>query len=206
MQQPDSFPYEDPWYDELASGRCAGTLDPAEVRPVPDMPEPPPAPLRRNDHLDPSPGSRDAAYLAMHGSADFQRVRRRHRGFVLPASCAFLGCYLGYLGLVVGAPGLMAVRVGAGPLTVALLVGAGQFAVVALLTWGYVWHARLRRDPAVLELRWRTQQLTRSFPADGLADEALPADGRADGLADEALSANGAAAPAAAGWLRGTGR
>jgi uncharacterized membrane protein (DUF485 family) len=171
MQQPYPTGFDDPWYDELASGRRAGAdaATPGE-QPLPDVPEIlgiPPRPPRRNDHPVDPPGDRGAVYLTMHRSADFQEVRRRHRRFVLPASCAFLACYLGYLALAVAAPGAMATGVGGGPFTVALLAGAGQFAVVALLTWAYVRHARRRRDPAALELRWQTQQLTRSVAGGG---------------------------------------
>jgi uncharacterized membrane protein (DUF485 family) len=167
MHLPDSLHFDDPWHDEPASGLREGPGEQAAPPPadVPDGPPVPPALPRRNDHPAGPPDSREAAYLAMHAGADFQEVRRRHRRFVLPAATAFLGCYLGYLALAVTGPGLMSVRPGDGPVTVALLAGAGQFLLVALGTWAYVRHARLRRDPAALELRWHAQQLTRSVAA-----------------------------------------
>lgn len=163
MLPPDPLHLEDPWYDELASGRPAGAGETGAASPAPDPGGTPPGISRRNDHS-PPPASRRAAYLAVHRSAEFQLVRRRHRRFVLPAAGAFLGCHLGWLVLAVGAPGWMSLRPGGGPFTVALLTGAGQFAVVAVLTWAYVRHARLYRDPVALEVRWRTGQLTRSVP------------------------------------------
>lgn len=107
------------------------------------------------------PEGRAAGYLAVHGSAAFQRLRRGHRRFVLSAAAAFLLWYSAYLGAAVCAPGLMA-RPVAGVLNVAMAAGLAQFAVVFLLTWVHARRSRLHRDGPALELRWRTQEAVRA--------------------------------------------
>ncbi|WP_443072184.1 DUF485 domain-containing protein [Streptomyces sp. WMMC1477] len=102
-----------------------------------------------------------AVYFAVHRSAKFQEVRRRHRRFVFPAAVAFLLWYLAYIVTATTAPGLMATPVGGGPVNVGLLAGLGQFLSTALLVGAYAWHAHFRRDRTALDLRWETQQRTR---------------------------------------------
>jgi uncharacterized membrane protein (DUF485 family) len=100
-------------------------------------------------------------YLEVQRSAAFQEVRGRYRRFVVPGVAVFLVWYVGYVVAATTAPGLMA-RPVAGAVNVAMLAGLGQFLTTFLLAWAYARHARLRRDRAALELRWDTQELTRS--------------------------------------------
>ncbi|WP_407561660.1 DUF485 domain-containing protein [Streptomyces sp. 184] len=109
----------------------------------------------------------DDVYLAVHTAPEFQRVRRQYRRFVVPAALAFLAWYLSYVVAATAAPELMGRRV-LGPVNVALLAGLGQFATAFLLTWAYARHARLRRDPAALDLRWDIAMRTRR--SDGYVD------------------------------------
>lgn len=138
-------PLDDPWRDVLASGWEEARSSEGGGA------------ASRNDL--PATG-RAAAYDAVHRGPEFQRVRRLHRRFVLPAAAAFLVCHLGHLAALTLVPDAMGARLGGGPATVALVAGLGQFAVTFLLTWAYARHARLRRDPAALELRWEAQRLT----------------------------------------------
>jgi uncharacterized membrane protein (DUF485 family) len=141
-----------------AAGQAAPA--PAVVRPRP-VPATGAAPAE-------SPASADAVveadaaavYRAVQESEAFQEIRRGYRGFVLPATGAFLGWYLLYLVAQAAAPGLMARRP-VGPLNVAWILGLGQFASTFLLTWLYARNARTRRDRAALELRWDTQDQLR---------------------------------------------
>ncbi|WP_405011314.1 DUF485 domain-containing protein [Kitasatospora sp. NBC_01539] len=107
-----------------------------------------------------SPADAAEVYRAVQASEAFAEIRRGYRGFVVPATAAFLGWYLLYVLALAAAPGLMRHRV-AGPLNIAWLLGLGQFAVVFLLTWLYARNARTRRDRAALELRWDTQDQLR---------------------------------------------
>ncbi|MER5757181.1 DUF485 domain-containing protein [Streptomyces sp. NPDC002088] len=143
-------PYDDPWYDALASGWGEAAAAHTPVAPVPQA---------RRVQED---GAVAAAgiYLEVQRSAAFQEVRSRYRRFVLPAVAVFFSWYVGYVVTATTAPGFMA-RPVAGAVNVAMLAGLGQFLTTFLLTWAYARHARLRRDRAALELRWDTQELTR---------------------------------------------
>lgn len=135
---------DDPWYDALASGW--GELD-GTGAPAPGVPPQP------TDRESAGPGTA-GIYLEVHRSAAFQEVRSRYRRFVVPAALAFLLWYLAYVVAATTAPGLMA-RPVAGAVNVAMVAGLGQFLTTFLLTWAYARNARLRRDRAALDLRWR---------------------------------------------------
>ncbi|HEY9374807.1 DUF485 domain-containing protein [Streptomyces sp.] len=163
---------DDPWYDALASGwgepAATAAADPATG---------PPGRV-------PGQEAHTAAdiYLEVQRSAAFQEVRGRYRRFVFPAAVAFLLWYLVYLVAATVAPELMA-RPVAGAVNVAMVAGLGQFLSTFLLTWAYARHARLRRDPAALELRWDTQEMTRGAARGATsgtpAQSATPAQGTA---------------------------
>lgn len=146
--RPGDMRYRDPWYDALASGW--GEVDSTGA----------PTPAVRAAHREPGCGAAADVYVAVQRSAAFQEVRRRYRGFVIPAVTAFLVWYVGYVVTATTAPEFMARRV-AGAVNVAMLAGLGQFLSTFLLAWAYARHARLRRDRAALDLRWDTQELTR---------------------------------------------
>ncbi|MDX6362447.1 MAG: hypothetical protein QOC85_1454 [Streptomyces sp.] len=143
--------FDDPWYDALASGwgELDGTGAPAPVVP----------PARREDEG--RVGGAAEIYLEVQRSAAFQEVRGRYRRFVIPGVAVFLTWYVGYVVTATTAPGLMA-RPVAGAVNVGMLAGLGQFLTTFLFTWAYARHARLRRDRPALDLRWDTQELTRS--------------------------------------------
>lgn len=140
---------DDPWYDAPASGW--GELDGTGTPTAPVEPAPAPA-----------TGAAPAdIYLEVQRSAAFQEVRRRYRGFVVPATLAFLLWYLAYVVAATTAPGLMA-RPVAGAVNVAMVAGLGQFLSTFLLTWAYSRHARLHRDRDALDLRWSVFDRTRT--------------------------------------------
>ncbi|MGC0337339.1 DUF485 domain-containing protein [Streptomyces sp. SLBN-8D4] len=143
--------YNDPWYDELASGWGETGGDGTPVAPVAT------ARAQREDRA----AAAADVYLEVQRSAAFQEVRSRYRRFVVPAGIGFFTWYVAYVVTATSAPGLMA-RPVAGAVNVAMLAGLGQFLTTFLLTWAYARHARLRRDRAALELRWDTQELTRT--------------------------------------------
>ncbi|WP_328691352.1 DUF485 domain-containing protein [Streptomyces phaeochromogenes] len=143
--------FDDPWYDALASGW--GELD-STGAPAPAVP---PA---RGEQADRTARAADV-YLEVQRSAAFQEVRSRYRRFVVPAVAVFFTWYVGYVVTATTAPEFMA-RPVAGAVNVAMVAGLGQFLTTFLFTWAYARHARLRRDRAALDLRWDTQELTRS--------------------------------------------
>ncbi|WP_377269055.1 DUF485 domain-containing protein [Peterkaempfera sp. SMS 1(5)a] len=99
-------------------------------------------------------------YREVQQSEAFRRIRRSHRGFVLPMSVLFLGWYVAYLVAATTAPALMRRQV-AGPLNLAWLLGLLQFASTFVITWLYGRNARAKRDRAALGLRWDTQDQLR---------------------------------------------
>lgn len=142
---------DDPWYDALASGW--GELD-GTGAPAPAVPSPRSQPEGRSAAAD--------VYLEVQRSAAFREVRSRYRRFVVPAAAVFFTWYVAYVVAATSAPRLMA-RPVVGAVNVAMLSGLGQFLTTFLFTWAYARHARLRRDRAALELRWDTQELTRTI-------------------------------------------
>ena len=154
---------DDPWYDELASGRAAPPVAPGERgdASTPRRNGPAGEPTYAEPGRMAASNERAAVYLAVQRSAAFQEVRRSHRRFVFPATVGFLCWYLLYIGTTTAAPELMATTVGDGPFNLGMVAGLGQFLSTGLLTWAYVWNAGRRRDRAAFELRWDTQLRTR---------------------------------------------
>ncbi|MFD6290305.1 DUF485 domain-containing protein [Streptomyces sp. NPDC060205] len=153
---PGQVRIDDPWYDALASGW--GELD-GTGAPAPSVP---PA---RGEQEDLSARAADV-YLEVQRSAAFQEVRSRYRRFVIPGVAVFFTWYVAYVVAATTAPAFMA-RPVVGAVNVAMVAGLGQFLTTFLLTWAYARHARLRRDRAALDLRWDTQELTRSVAGGG---------------------------------------
>ncbi|MEU4250114.1 DUF485 domain-containing protein [Amycolatopsis sp. NPDC026612] len=93
-------------------------------------------------------------YPAIQASPEFVSLRRRFRGFVFPMSFAFFAWYMTYVLLAAYAHDFMSRKV-FGQVNVAILLGLGQFASTALVTWLYLRYARRRLDPQVAALRAR---------------------------------------------------
>ncbi|MXG89196.1 DUF485 domain-containing protein [Nocardioides flavescens] len=88
----------------------------------------------------------DPVYDRMAESADFIELRRRYRGFVLPATVAFLVWYLLYVVLSNWAPGFMSTQV-VGNVNIALVIGLLQFVTTFLLAYLYSRFSSARLDP-----------------------------------------------------------
>jgi len=82
----------------------------------------------------------------------FQRLKKRHRGFVFPLAVAFLLWYFAYVLLADYAHDFMSTRV-VGNITVGLLLGLGQFVTTFAITTWYVSYANRRLDPLAEEIR-----------------------------------------------------
>jgi uncharacterized membrane protein (DUF485 family) len=85
-------------------------------------------------------------------SPDFSELRRRFRRFVFPMTGLFLVWYFVYVLLADYAHGFMAQKV-AGNITVALLMGLGQFVSTFAITMIYVRWADREIDPAAERMR-----------------------------------------------------
>ncbi|WIY07173.1 DUF485 domain-containing protein [Amycolatopsis mongoliensis] len=93
-------------------------------------------------------------YPAIQASREFVSLRRRFRAFVFPMSFAFFAWYMTYVLLAAYAHDFMSTKV-FGQVNVGILLGIGQFASTALVTWLYLRYARRHVDPRVAELRAR---------------------------------------------------
>lgn len=94
----------------------------------------------------------EAQYLAMQESAEFQQLRRRYRGWVLPVTAGALVWYALYVFLAAYAPGFMANKL-VGNINVGLVLGLLQFVATFGVTAAYVRHADNVLDPAAESLR-----------------------------------------------------
>lgn len=103
----------------------------------------------------PPPPRRGPDYDGIQHSREFVSLRRRFRAFVFPMSFVFFAWYMTYVLLAAYAHDFMSQKV-FGQVNMAMLLGIGQFASTALLTWVYVRFARRHLDPKVAELRERT--------------------------------------------------
>ena len=105
--------------------------------------ETPDAPERADRH--------DPVYDELHESPDFIELRRRYRGFVIPATIAFLSWYLLYVVMSNWATDFMSRSV-IGNVHVGLVFGVLQFVTTFVLAYVYARFANSRLDPLARKL------------------------------------------------------
>jgi uncharacterized membrane protein (DUF485 family) len=96
-------------------------------------------------------GRHDPVYDRMAESADFIELRRRYRGFVFPATIAFLSWYLLYVVLSNWAHDFMSNKV-IGNVNVAIVFGVLQFVTTFVLAWMYSRYSTAKLDPLARKL------------------------------------------------------
>ena len=94
----------------------------------------------------------EAQYIDMQESPEFQDLRRRYRGWVLPVAAASLAWYFFYVLLTTYAPDFMSNKL-VGNINVGLVMGLLQFATTFAVTGAYVRYADSRLDPLSEKLR-----------------------------------------------------
>ena len=94
----------------------------------------------------------EESYVAMQESADFQDLRKRYRGWVLPVAAGSLVWYFAYVLLTTYAPGFMSTKL-VGNINVGLVAGLLQFVSTFLVTALYIRHADKALDPVSARLR-----------------------------------------------------
>lgn len=94
----------------------------------------------------------EASYVAMQASPEFQDLRRRYRGWVLPVAAASLAWYFFYVGLAAYAADFMGTKL-VGNINIGLVLGLLQFVSTFVVTALYVRHADRVLDPAAQKLR-----------------------------------------------------
>ena len=90
-------------------------------------------------------------YLELQQSAEFVQLRRKFRGFVIPATIAFMSWYLLYVVMSNWAPGFMNTQV-VGNINVALIFGLLQFVTTFGLAWMYSRYSNAKLDPLARDL------------------------------------------------------
>lgn len=93
----------------------------------------------------------DPVYDRLAESPDFLELRKRYRGFVFPATVAFLSWYLLYVVMSNWATDFMDTKV-VGNINVALVFGLLQFVTTFLLAWLYSRFSTARLDPLARSL------------------------------------------------------
>src|SRR5689334_25330645 len=81
----------------------------------------------------------NAVYDRLHATPEFQELKKRHSGFVVPATIAFLAWYLLYVVMSNWATDFMSTKV-VGHINVALVFGVLQFVTTFLIAWLYGRH------------------------------------------------------------------
>ena len=105
----------------------------------------------------PPPTPLEAKYLAVQKSAEFQDLRRRYRGWVIPVTVGSLLWYLAYVLLAAYAPGFMGTPL-FGNINVGLVLGLLQFASTFVVTGLYVRYAGRVLDPASSKIREKMEE------------------------------------------------
>jgi uncharacterized membrane protein (DUF485 family) len=93
----------------------------------------------------------DPIYDRLHETSEFQDLRRRYRGFVIPATAGFLAWYLLYVILSNWAGDFMSTQV-VGHINVALVFGLLQFVTTFGLAWLYSRFSTTTLDPLARDL------------------------------------------------------
>ncbi len=93
----------------------------------------------------------DPIYDRLHATPEFAELRRRYRGFVFPATVAFLVWYLLYVVLSNWAGDFMSTRV-VGHINVALIFGLLQFLTTFGLAFMYARYSQSKLDPLARQL------------------------------------------------------
>ena len=93
----------------------------------------------------------DPVYDRLHETSEFTELRRRYRGFVIPATVAFLAWYLLYVVMSNWAPDFMNTQV-VGNINVALIFGLLQFVTTFGLAWMYSNFSNAKLDPLARDL------------------------------------------------------
>jgi uncharacterized membrane protein (DUF485 family) len=96
----------------------------------------------------------DPVYDRLHETSDFAELRKRYRGFVIPATAAFLAWYLLYVIMSNWAGGFMATKL-VGNINVALVFGLLQFASTFLIAFLYARYSNTHIDPMARDLERR---------------------------------------------------
>jgi uncharacterized membrane protein (DUF485 family) len=98
--------------------------------------------------------SSNPVYAELHATAEFAELRKKFRGFVIPATIAFMSWYLLYVAMSNWAHDFMSTQI-VGNINVALVFGLLQFVTTFLIAWLYGRHMGRNVDPIARKLEQR---------------------------------------------------
>jgi uncharacterized membrane protein (DUF485 family) len=98
--------------------------------------------------------SSNPVYAELHATAEFAELRKKFRGFVIPATIAFMSWYLLYVVMSNWAHDFMSTQI-VGNINVALVFGLLQFVTTFLIAWLYGRHMGRNVDPIARKLEQR---------------------------------------------------
>jgi uncharacterized membrane protein (DUF485 family) len=104
-------------------------------------------------HFTPS----EARYVAVQATPEFQDLRKRYRGWVLPVTAGALLWYFAYVVLAAYATGFMSQKL-VGNINVGLVMGLLQFVTTFGITALYIRYADKVLDPASSRIRDRMER------------------------------------------------
>jgi uncharacterized membrane protein (DUF485 family) len=102
----------------------------------------------------PHQSSGHAIYAELASTDEFKTLRKRYRGFAIPATVAFLLWYFLYVLMSTFAEDFMATKV-VGNINVALIFGLLQFLSTFLIAYMYSRYANKNFDPIAADLQAR---------------------------------------------------
>lgn len=122
------------------------------------VPFPPPSD-HGGDSFSPAsgPGRAPAGRQPIHAHPEFRSISAAYRRFGVWATALSVGGFLAYVLLSSFAPGLLNQRL-IGHLTVGLILGLAQFALIGVTAWLYVRHMRKNVDPVARRLRAQLEE------------------------------------------------
>ncbi len=100
----------------------------------------------------PAPTEREAAYLSVLASPEFQELRAKHRNWVIPAAAGGLAFYFLYVFMSIFAVDFMSQKL-IGNVNVGLVFGFAQFVATFAVTMAYVKFADRELDPRSAKIR-----------------------------------------------------
>ena len=101
-----------------------------------------------------------AIYAELASTDEFKTLRKRYRGFAIPATVAFLLWYFLYVLMSTFAEDFMATKV-VGNINVALIFGLLQFLSTFLIAYMYSRYANKNFDPIAADLQGRSDREVR---------------------------------------------
>ena len=110
-----------------------------------------------HDHGVPPPTASEARYIEVQKSPEFQELRKRFRGWVIPVTIASLAWYFLYVFLAAYAHDFMGTKL-FGNINIGLVLGLSQFLTTFAVTAAYIRYADRTLDPMSSRIRHEMEE------------------------------------------------